>query len=671
VWDYAMAGAMVGVALVALITWIDVQDVDRYRFHADTWWSWVATLGVCGALVGRRRWPLRTFVVSLALILPLELDRHRDSIAFFALVITLYSVAAYLPLRSALRAVAMMMALYLVLILSGSTVLTAAPLTGPIFLATGFALGRTVRRRRGRQEREVEAAVERGAKAVESADLDAANERLRMAQELHDVVAHSLSVIAVQAGIGVHLIDRQPAEAARALDAIRTTSRTAADELTRLVDILRDGESTPGSNAPALHDLNVLIEQTRTAGVPIRFTTDGDVDTVPSGVSLAAYRIVQEALTNVVRHAGRAQATVAVGVRHDHVELSIDDDGHGAASMVDVESRSGGNGLIGMSERAQMYGGEVQSGPRPGGGFRVRATLPYFASPLANQSSNAAAPVPTEVHDVERHRRPIPPWVFDLGLAVAMVAVTSIGIITADSATAAHQYTPTNLWAWLLRIGSCLALAVRRRYPSLSFAAVWVLITVLAVGGYSVGFLILVFWIGLYTVASYASTRVLVGAAAATYAAIAGIAWSKTNDITAAGAVWINILFTGAAIAGYVAQRDRTRRATELAERENRADSLSRHARLIVTTERLRIADELSTIIRRSIQTITNEAGLASQTVEIDPATARRTLETISTISREALNDLRRLLKRMRTESEPMFTPITPALEVIQLGEAR
>jgi signal transduction histidine kinase len=662
---------MVCVALIALIAWIDVQDADRYRFHVDTWWSWMATLGVCGALVGRRRWPLRTFAVSLALILPLELDRHRDNIAFFALVIALYSVAAYLPLRSALRAIAMIMALYLVLKLSGTTVITTAPLTGPIFLATGFALGRIVQRRRARQEREVEAAVERGTKAVETADLEAANERLRMAQELHDVVAHSLSVIAVQAGIGVHLIDRQPAEAVRALDAIRTTSRTATDELTRLVDILRDGESTSSTNAPSLSDLTPLIEQTRTAGVPIRFTTDGDVDTVPAGVSLAAYRIVQEALTNVMRHAGRAQATVAVGVGHDHVELHIDDDGHGVTSMVDVESRSGGNGLIGMSERAQMYGGEVQSGPRPGGGFRVRATLPYFASPLVNQSSNAAAPVPTEAHDVARHRRPIPPWVFDLGLAVAMVAVTSIGSLSADATTAAHQYTPANLWAWLLRIGSCVALVVRRRYPTLSFAVIWALVSILAVGGYAVGFLVLVLWVSLYTVASYSKVLAVLGAVTATYGAMAGIAWSKTNDLTAAGAVWINILFTGAAIAGYVAQRDRTRRATELVERENSADSLSRHARLIVTTERLRIADELSSIIRRSIQTITNEAGLASQTVELDPATARRTLETISTISREALNDLRRLLKRMRTESEPMFTPITPALEVIQVSEAR
>ncbi len=204
-WDYGSAGAMVVVAIVALISRIDVQDVDAHRFHADTVWSWAVTIAVCAGLAGRRRWPLRSLAVGLLLVVPLEVAKHRDTVVFFAMVIALYSVAACHPRRLAWRALAMIGALYAVLIGNETIIISAAPLLGPLFLAAGYALGRIVRLGRARQEREVEAAVERAARLREVAALGATRERLRMAQELHDVVAHSLSVIAVQAGIGAHL----------------------------------------------------------------------------------------------------------------------------------------------------------------------------------------------------------------------------------------------------------------------------------------------------------------------------------------------------------------------------------------------------------------------------------------------------------------------------------
>ena len=672
VWDYVVAGAMVAVAIVALTTRIDVEDTDIHRFHANTWWSWALTIAICAVLFGRRRWPLRTLAVALVLMLPLELARHRDSVAFFALVIALFSIAAHRPSRSAWWGPAMIAALYAALALDGTTILVAAPVIGPILFSTAFAVGRVLRRGRSRQERDAETAIERAAAAVETAELRAADERLRMAQELHDVVAHSLSVIAVQAGIGVHLIDRQPADAALALDAIRVTTDSAAGELTRLVGILRDGGALDNASAPALGDVTVLVEQIRAAGVPVTFTATGDVGAVPAGVSLAAYRIVQEALTNVVRHAGRAEATVTVRVTEEHVDLCIDDDGRGSTSALDPGVRDGGHGLIGMSERAEMYGGDVRSGPRPGGGFRVQATLRLSASPIANNASTDPTDDPAGTDGAAPTRRRIQPWMWDLALAALITGLATVETITSHPDSVAPHYAPINILAWLLRIVCCLTLAVRRRYPIVSLAAALVLISALGFGGYRIGLVVFVLWIGLYTVATTAPTRRLVAAVVTVDALIAILALSHSPDVTATGAVWSGILLIGVAVAGYVVRRDRERRTTDLAERENAADAHSRRARLVITNERLRIADELSTIVTRSIHTISQEAGEGSQMVDIDPIAARRTLEAISAISRDALNDLRRLLKRIRTESEPaIYTPITPTTDPVGVGEQR
>jgi signal transduction histidine kinase len=648
VWDYALAAAMVAVAIVALVTRIDVEDADRYRFRSDTWWSWAATIAVCATLVGRRRWPLPTLAVGLALVLPLEVAKHRDSVAFFVLLIGLYSVAAYLPSRLAWRGVAMMVCFYATLLAVGSITLAAAPVTGNLLLATSFTLGRLIRRTRTRQERDVEAAIERRVEAVETAALAAADERARLAQELHDVVAHSLSVIAVQAGIGVHLIDRQPADAAHALDAIRTTSHAAAGELARLVDVLRDGGSTETRAAPALIDV---------AGVP-------------AGVSLAAYRIVQEALTNVVRHAGRAQVTVTVLATDEHVELHIEDDGRGMTTMAD---RTGdGHGLIGMRERAEMYGGVVHAGPRSGGGFRVQATLRYLGEPLDNHTSVTPAITPNNPHSWVPKSLRFTTWTWDLFLAIVMVGFATLEIVAADPAATAPIYTPSHVWGWLLRISCCLTLVLRRHVPTAAFAAGWLLGIALTISDYQVGVVVFVLWIGLYTVASYATMRRLAGALIGTYVAVAIVAWSKPPDLTTAGAAWLSVLLTASAVAGFVVRRDRERRHSDLTERTSVAEAQARRARLAITTERLRIADELSTIITSSIDKIAIKAGDGSQMVDLDPGATRRALEAISMISRDSLNDLRRLLKRMRAETDPaIYSPITATLDHVPAGDSR
>jgi signal transduction histidine kinase len=205
-----------------------------------------------------------------------------------------------------------------------------------------------------------------------------AEERVRIARELHDVVAHSMSVIAVQSGMGRHVIATQPEEAARALANIEETSRSALNEMRRILSVLRSEDEPAGSLAPAptLLDLDHLARQLDDAGLPVTIDVVGDRADVPAGVDLSAYRIVQEALTNVMKHAGDASAEVHVEYGNDAVVVEILDDGRGAAAAHDAAVPGSSNGLLGMRERVAVYGGEITAGPRRGGGFRVHARLP-------------------------------------------------------------------------------------------------------------------------------------------------------------------------------------------------------------------------------------------------------------------------------------------------------
>jgi signal transduction histidine kinase len=206
-------------------------------------------------------------------------------------------------------------------------------------------------------------------------------ERLRLARELHDVVAHAMSVIAVQSGVGAHVANTQPKEAAKALAAIQATSRAALEELRRLLGVLRQADEPQGDLAPVpgLADLEGLLAELAKTGLAVKLRVNGTRPPLPAGVDLSAYRIVQEALTNVVKHAGSARAQVVVGYRDQDVTVEVIDDGRGAVTSVGDGQAGTGHGLIGMRERVQAFGGDLQTGPRPGGGFRVAARLPLTA----------------------------------------------------------------------------------------------------------------------------------------------------------------------------------------------------------------------------------------------------------------------------------------------------
>ncbi len=229
-----------------------------------------------------------------------------------------------------------------------------------LVLVSGWTIGLTTRIRRQYTERS----------AAQLAQHAVAEERLRIARELHDIVAHSMSLIAVKAGIGNHVAEQRPEEAREALRVIEATSRTSLTEMRHLLGVLRSEVDGPAlAPAPGLAGIAALVARARSAGVTVSSAVD-DTAELPDGVGLSVYRITQEALTNVVRHAGPARCSVTVAVTDETVRVEVANDGPR------VEPAAGGHGLIGMRERVAVYGGTFDAGPRAGGGWRVSAVLP-------------------------------------------------------------------------------------------------------------------------------------------------------------------------------------------------------------------------------------------------------------------------------------------------------
>jgi signal transduction histidine kinase len=197
-------------------------------------------------------------------------------------------------------------------------------------------------------------------------------ERARIARELHDAIAHNVSMMVVQAGAERRVLNGRQRSTGEVLQTIEEIGRGALTEMRRLVGMLREGGEDQLSPQPGLADLPRLVGQVGEAGLPVELTVEGNQRQLPVGIELSAYRIVQEALTNALKHAGDATASVSVRYGEDTLELEIVDDGPGAAAPV----ASGGHGLAGMRERVALYGGRIDTGLKPSGGFRVRVLLP-------------------------------------------------------------------------------------------------------------------------------------------------------------------------------------------------------------------------------------------------------------------------------------------------------
>jgi signal transduction histidine kinase len=309
-----------------------------------------------------RRWrPVLVLGVVMAATLAEEAVIHRTM--HLPATLAVYTVAAHCPRSESIRAGGLAILLLFI------------PLPGfvewgpPIPAVAAWLLGDNLRTRRA-YLRELEARAERlEREREENVRRAAAEEQARIARELHDVLAHNVSVMVVQAAAANDVFEAQPQRAREALQAIERTGRSALTELRRLLGSVRT-PATEFAPQPGLAGLDVLVEGVRAAGLPVKLEVEGELDDLPTGLDLSAYRIVQEALTNAIRHADASLAEVRVRRTSDGVELEVVDDGVGPTG------NGRGQGLIGMRERASLVGGEVEAGPKPGGGFRVKAKLP-------------------------------------------------------------------------------------------------------------------------------------------------------------------------------------------------------------------------------------------------------------------------------------------------------
>ena len=333
----------------------------------------VLALAITLPLAWRRRTPLAVLCIVLASALLSGLIENVLSVEpFVAFLVALYSVGAHSGRR---RAVAGLL-LAVVALLPGELIhaLThdeSVDLGFLVLAGAAWAIGRALRRWRleafelGNRASRLEREREQRARAA------VAEERARIARELHDVVAHSVSVMVVQAQGAQRALLGEQEPVREALGSIESTGRQALVELRRLLGVLRRAdEDVSLEPQPSVRHLDGLVEQMRAAGLPVKLEIEGDRAPLPPGVDLSAYRIVQEALTNALKHSGPAHARVRVRYARDELELEIADDGRGTGKG------DGGHGLVGMRERVAVVGGVLESGGRPGGGFLVRARLP-------------------------------------------------------------------------------------------------------------------------------------------------------------------------------------------------------------------------------------------------------------------------------------------------------
>jgi signal transduction histidine kinase len=324
----------------------------------------------CLALAWRRRWPVAVLAVSTAAVVAYTLLGYVNGAALLAPVLALYAVATQVSVR---RAAGLAMATLALLMAATAAENPFGHITGggfdliPGLVAAALFAGIAVANRRAYAASIHDRAQQETRRRVDE-------ERLRIARELHDVVAHTMATINVQAGAAAHVLPDQPEAAAEALQAIRLASKNGLRELRAILNVLRQAdEGDPSQPTPGLAQVDALIAGAAAAGLPTSLSTAGQARPLPAAVDLAAYRIVQESLTNAIRYAG--PATAAVRLRYDVTELLIEvaDTGQGGATDA---SGGTGHGLIGMRERAAAVGGVVHAGPGPAGGYRVTARLP-------------------------------------------------------------------------------------------------------------------------------------------------------------------------------------------------------------------------------------------------------------------------------------------------------
>ena len=395
------AGRFVDLLVVAVVALLSIADVASAGNATEDWQRPVDALAYVLVIAGsislywRRRAPILVLAFVTLIIVTVYLREYGAFLSVLGLP-ALYAVAAHEEHRGrawwavAISSIVLVGAASVSLLdrPEGFAYLNAVSMIG--FLAGAVAAGVIIRNRERIFVDTERRAAQAEADRVAEAERAVMRERSRIAREMHDVVAHSMSVIAVQASAGREIVHSNPDKAADVFERIETVGREALAELRRMLGVLREtgDEQTSLAPQPGIGDIAAAVEQSRAVGVETTLVVAGEQRPLAPGIELAAYRIVQEALTNVRKHAGAASATVRIAYEPHALVIEVSDDGRGAVTSL---SRSGaGHGLIGMRERVEIYGGELTSGPRPGGGFVVRAVLPVVSDTAPAAEAHAA-----------------------------------------------------------------------------------------------------------------------------------------------------------------------------------------------------------------------------------------------------------------------------------------
>ncbi len=377
-------GDLIVAAVVLAVAELDVWTAQPPA-DARAGWALVNALLVAGLalpLLLRRRAPL----VVLGLVIAaggaqlVYTDHPPGSGAgWLALNVALYSVAAHGGRHTAIAGAVLVAAVTAVELADGGGIEDV--LSASLFLGVVWTLGRWVRWRRSGTRQLEERARRLAAEGELNARLAVERERARIARELHDSIAHSVSVMVLQAGAAEQVVMDAPERARASLLAIQDVGRDAVVELRRMLTLLRsEDDSAPLAPRPGVAGLETLLAHVRDAGLPVELSVEGTPEPLPTAIDLSAYRIVQEALTNTLKHAGPAHAQVTLRYGDHALELEVLDDGVGGGGVRDPQTVRG-FGLAGMRERATLYGGVMEAGPRHDGGYALRARLPLERAP--------------------------------------------------------------------------------------------------------------------------------------------------------------------------------------------------------------------------------------------------------------------------------------------------
>ena len=327
----------------------------------------------CGCLAWRRTAPVTVLIVNLASALVFFVLGFPPVALGVAMLVALYTASSLAERRRSLPLALVTVAVMALALATESQGVDASTIVGNalVFAVTWF-LGDSTRERR-RYVHALENRTEELERARDELARHAvAQERVRIARELHDIVAHSMGMIAVQAGVGRHVIDSKPEDAKQSLETIERASKSALQEIRSMLGLLRSSdEAASKAPSPGLDDLSALIQEVRMTGIDAELQLESPSHAIPLSVEVTVYRIVQEALTNVMKHAAASRARAAVWFAKDAVRVEVVDDGVTATA-----ANSGGLGLAGMRERVSLHGGTFEAGPLPEGGFKVSASIP-------------------------------------------------------------------------------------------------------------------------------------------------------------------------------------------------------------------------------------------------------------------------------------------------------